>query len=75
MVKSRKGSASEHVSVRLLAEDIARIDALIGSCSTRWREGTRSDVIRMLLVSALDRVAKGEVVLPRPILPHSTKDE
>ena len=57
MVKNKTGS--EHVSVRLVQEDIGRIDALIVNCSTRWHEGTRSDVIRMLLRFALDRVERG----------------
>ena len=67
MIKSKKGPPAEHFSVRFSQEDIARIDALIGICSTQWREGTRSDVVRMLLLMSLERVAQGEVLLARPL--------
>ncbi len=75
MGKSKQGSASEHVSVRLLKEDIARIDALIGSCSTWWREATRSDVVRMLVLAGLERVEQGEDLTLRPITPYLSADK
>ena len=42
-----------HASVRLNAEDLARIDAQIPILSPRWRRATRSDVLRELILDGL----------------------
>ena len=43
-----------HVSVRLDAEAIARVDALIPQLQIEGRTATRSDVLRALVLCALD---------------------
>jgi hypothetical protein len=43
-----------HTAVRLDLDTLARIDALLPRFSTRTRPATRSDVLRELLVVALD---------------------
>jgi hypothetical protein len=43
-----------HTAVRLDLDTLARIDALLPHFSTRTRAATRSDVLRELLVVALD---------------------
>jgi hypothetical protein len=48
-------STNPHVSVRLDAETLARVDALGPLFSTRWRPATRSDILRALILSALER--------------------
>lgn len=45
--------STRHVSVRLSAETIARVDALGPLFSTPYRPATRSDVLRALILSAL----------------------
>ena len=45
--------STNHVSVRLDAETIARIDALAPQFSTEHRLATRSDVLRALILTAL----------------------
>ena len=45
--------STNHVSVRLDAETIARVDALAPQLSTHWRPATRSDVLRALILTAL----------------------
>jgi Arc/MetJ-type ribon-helix-helix transcriptional regulator len=70
-----KGSTGEHVSVRLVKEDIARIDALIESCSTWWRPATRSDVVRMLVLASLERVEQGENLTLKPATPYLSEDK
>jgi hypothetical protein len=45
--------STSHVSVRLDAETIARVDALAPHFSTQWRPATRSDVLRALILTAL----------------------
>jgi hypothetical protein len=45
--------STNHVSVRLDAETIARVDALAPQLSTQWRPATRSDVLRALILTAL----------------------
>lgn len=47
--------STSHVSVRLDAETIARVDALAPQFSTHWRPATRSDVLRALILTSLDR--------------------
>jgi hypothetical protein len=46
--------STSHVSVRLDADTIARVDALAPQFSTQWRPATRSDVLRALILSALE---------------------
>jgi hypothetical protein len=74
MGKSRRGSTVEHVSVRMTKAEIERIDALIERCSTSWRQATRSDVMRFLLIQGLECVEKGDVVLV-PVLRPSKEGE
>jgi predicted transcriptional regulator len=45
--------STNHVSVRLEPEIIARVDALAPQFSTQWRPATRSDVLRALILTAL----------------------
>jgi predicted transcriptional regulator len=45
--------STNHVSVRLDDETIARVDALAPQFSTQWRAATRSDVLRGLILTAL----------------------
>ena len=45
--------STNHVSVRLDAETIARIDALAPQLSTQFRLANRSDVLRALILTAL----------------------
>jgi hypothetical protein len=61
------------VSVRLDAETMARVDALTPAFSTQWRPATRSDVLRGLILAALDRFEQsgsldiaGEAQAPSP---------
>ena len=60
--------STNHVSVRLDAETIARVDALAPQFSTQWRAATRSDVLRGLILTALaareaaDRVGEPDAV-------------
>ena len=63
MGKPERGSAVEHVSVRLSKAEIERIDALIERCSMSWRRATRSDVLRLLLIRGLESVGEGDVIL------------
>jgi len=46
--------STNHVSVRLDARTVARVDALAPQLSTEWRRATRSDVLRALILSALE---------------------
>jgi len=48
-------STKELVAVRLEPEIVARIDALKDFFSAEWRDATRSDVIRALIIDSLDR--------------------
>jgi metal-responsive CopG/Arc/MetJ family transcriptional regulator len=43
-----------HVSVRLDSEVIGRIDTMIPRFSTQQRGGTRSDVVRALILAGLE---------------------
>jgi hypothetical protein len=62
MGKSRGGPKRTHVSVRLAVSEIERVDAFIHLCSTPWHEGTRSDVLRALLIQGLMRAERGELL-------------
>ncbi len=54
--------STRHVSVRLSAETIARVDALGPLFSTPYRPATRSDVLRALILSALAGRERAEAV-------------
>jgi hypothetical protein len=43
-----------HVSVRLTGEQIVRVDAMAPRFSTRFRAATRSDILRGLILTALE---------------------
>jgi len=58
--------STNHVSVRLDQETMARVDALVPLFSTRWRLATRSDILRALILSALDACERGEQPSPPP---------
>jgi hypothetical protein len=51
--------STNHVSVRLDAETMARVDALAPAFSTEWHAATRSDILRGLILDALDRFDHG----------------
>ncbi len=51
-------STKELVAVRLEPEIVARIDALKDYFSAEWRDATRSDVIRALILDSLERFEK-----------------
>jgi predicted DNA-binding protein len=53
---SNPARPKQHVAVRLPPELVARLDALIPRLSTEWREATRSDVLRALLLKGLGDV-------------------
>jgi Arc/MetJ-type ribon-helix-helix transcriptional regulator len=61
--KATKGNQKTHVSVRLAQSQIDRIDALAKRCSTRWRDETRSDVLRFLLIQSLERMEQNEALI------------
>lgn len=44
----------KHVAVRLDAETLARVDALVPGLSTPWHNAKRSDALRMLILEGLD---------------------
>ena len=44
----------DHVAVRIPAKDVARIDALAVKYATLWFKPSRSDMLRKLLLQALD---------------------
>ena len=47
---------TNHVSVRLEPEVMARVDALGPIFSTKWRPATRSDILRGLILDGLGRL-------------------
>jgi hypothetical protein len=49
-----QSEALEHVAVRIPAKDVARIDALAAKHSKPWFKLTRSDMLRKLLLKALN---------------------
>jgi hypothetical protein len=49
---------TNHVSVRLDTGTMARVDALGPKFSTEWRTATRSDILRGLILDALERYEK-----------------
>jgi metal-responsive CopG/Arc/MetJ family transcriptional regulator len=53
-----------HVSVRLEPEILSRVDALIVRFTTSRHVGTRSDVVRAVILGGLER-RKDEMSTPR----------
>jgi hypothetical protein len=51
-------STKDHVAVRLDNETLARIDAIRALLDTEWRDATRSDVLRLLILKGLDHFEK-----------------
>lgn len=51
--------STNHVSVRLDTETMARVDALAPLFSTEWHSATRSDILRGLILDALERFEHG----------------
>jgi hypothetical protein len=47
-----------HVAVRLDVATLARIDALMPRLSEEWHQATRSDVLRALILTALEDAEK-----------------
>ena len=71
---------TNHVSVRLDTGTMARVDALGPQFSTEWRTATRSDILRGLILDALERFekpARGKAPASRKAAPartnHKTK--
>ncbi len=50
---------ASHVSVRLDAATMIRVEAVAPLFSTEWRTASRSDVLRGLILDALDRFEQG----------------
>jgi hypothetical protein len=57
--------AGKHVAVRLDAETLARVDALLPSLSKPWRRSTRSDALRALILAGLDAEARRAAAPPK----------
>jgi hypothetical protein len=58
----------QRVAVRLDAETVARVDALIPGLSTPWHTAKRSDALRMLILAGLRAIgaqAKRDARKPR----------
>ena len=51
-------STKNHVAVRLDSETLARIDAITALLDTEWRDATRSDVLRLLILKGLEHFEK-----------------
>ena len=51
-------STKDHVAVRLDNETLARIDAIRTLLDTEWRDATRSDVLRLLILKGLEHFEK-----------------
>ena len=49
-------SPKDHVAVRLDNATLVRVDALREVLSTEWREATRSDILRALILKGLERL-------------------
>ena len=61
-----KGRGTEHVSIRLTSEELARIKKLIPEFSRPWREATLSDAVRLLIRIGLE--STGEIVTSMSVL-------
>jgi hypothetical protein len=46
-------TSPHHVAVRIDAELLARIDALVDGLSSRWHRATRSDALRLVMIEGL----------------------
>jgi hypothetical protein len=55
-----------HVAVRLDPATIDRVDALVPALTTPWRQATRSDVLRMLVLAGLETKEGASPIKPRP---------
>jgi len=53
----------EHTAVRLRADAVARIDAMLPRFSTPWHEATRSEVVRELIRERLDALEHNPEIL------------
>src|SRR5262245_56895217 len=51
-------STKDHVAVRLDNETLTRIDAIRALLDTEWRDATRSDVLRLLILKGLEHFEK-----------------
>jgi len=51
-------ATKDHTAVRLDNETLARIDAIRALLETEWRQATRSDVLRLLLLHGLEHFEK-----------------
>lgn len=51
-------STKDHVAVRLDNETLLRIDAIRALLDTEWRDATRSDVLRLLILKGLEHFEK-----------------
>ncbi len=51
--------STTHVSVRLDPATMARVDAVGPLFSTEWRTANRSDILRGLILDALERLERG----------------
>jgi hypothetical protein len=58
-------STKDHVAVRLDKETLTRIDAVTALLDTEWRDATRSDVLRLLILRG-----RGVVGHPQRHHPH-----
>ncbi|MFT3764771.1 MAG: hypothetical protein QM820_04535 [Minicystis sp.] len=64
---SAQGTLEKHVAVRLDAETIARLDALIPAMSTEWRTAKRSDALRKVILSGLAAIEKQQRAAERRV--------
>jgi hypothetical protein len=65
-------STKDHVAVRLDNETLLRIDAIRALLDTEWRDATRSDVLRLLILKGLEHFEKkhrAELDKRRPAAP------
>jgi hypothetical protein len=53
-----KREGFSHVAVRMDVKDVERLDALIPLVSQPWRTGTRSDVLRAVILRGLAELEK-----------------
>ena len=51
-------STKDHVAVRLDPETLTRVDSIRALLDTEWRNATRSDVLRMLILNGLEPFEK-----------------
>jgi hypothetical protein len=57
-MSKREEGPTEHVAVRLSPATVARLEALRPHYSTKYHAATRSDMLRMLVLLALDIAEK-----------------